>query len=158
MAVEPGPLIVLCLRERAPIQADERQRPCKGKGWIDATDPSQPQPVRTSLTTHPSPWLSSSTLGLKVRGSGVNIAALLLEEKGRCTGPVMSNTEIAGREAEKPPSLPCFRPFPDSNYSATCQLKNNRSRSPQLTSRWEYFCLSIFQNNRLQDFSMFSCF
>lgn len=57
----------------------------------------------------------------------------------------MTNTEIAGQEAQQPPPLPCLVPGPDSNYSATCQLKNNRSRIPQLTGWWGYFCLAIFQ-------------
>lgn len=54
-----------------------------------------------------------------------------------------SNTEMAGQEAQQPPLLHYLLLGPDSNYSATCQLKNNRSRAHQLTGGVSYFCLVI---------------
>lgn len=52
------------------------------------------------------------------------------------------------RRPHQPPPRLCHSPSPlgpDSNYSATCQLKNNRSRICHLTGWWRYFCLVIFQ-------------
>lgn len=132
-------------RERGHPSRQMREKgPGGGEGWMDATDPSHPQPVATSLAIHPSPWSSSSNADLKVRGAGVSITALLLEGRGRCNSPVMTNTEMAGQEAQQPPPQPCLVPGPDSNYSLTCQLKNTSSRIPHLTGWYGVICARLF--------------
>lgn len=71
------------------------------------------------------------------------------EGKETWNSPAMSNSEVAGQEAPTSPhlysaTLPLLL-AQTSNYSATCQLKTNRSRICHLTGWWRYFCLVIFQ-------------
>lgn len=143
-AAEPGPLIMLCPRERAPIQTDERERPWRRRGVNGCHWPCSPS-ASGNLPRYPSLSLiivlQCWSEGPGSRGS---VTALLLEGRGKCNSPVMTNTEIAGQEAQQPPPLPCLVPGPDSNYSATCQLKNNRSRIPQLTSWYGVICVWLF--------------
>lgn len=127
-----------CAPQRGHPSRQMREKgPAGGEGWMDATDPGHPQPVVTSLSTHPFPW-SSFDVVRKVQGTRVSVKVPLSEGNGRRTSPV--NTEMAGQEAQQPPPLPCLPSCPDSNYSVTCQLENNRSRILHLSGWWGYFC------------------